>query len=208
MVTYNPNIPIPGNDVLVDVPQIQDNFESANTIINKDHFAFNDGTAAKQGLHRKLSFPTAIPAPDLEANEGIIFPSGDANDASTRTQLFYKNTTSTQQITNRFYDPSLGYVMLPFGTSGNPALIVMWGVVSTAGSHSAVVTFPTIANYTGGPAGFPHNVFNVQLTTSLGSGDQAAKSAAIRSGTLANTGFTIQMSSNAIGSVYWVAIGN
>lgn len=186
MATYDPSIPILSHDVVVDVPQIQENFESANTIINKDHFAFNDNTAANQGLHRKVSFPTAITTPSLGSNQAIIFPRQDQNDTGANTQLYVRNVLETIQLTSRFHevnfaypDPgvsSYGYWMLPGGrTSGLPGLIIGWGFQAidtdpgpppntNPWSHTHIVHFNPIANYnySGGQTyGFPNNLLAI-----------------------------------------------
>jgi len=215
-MTYTPNIPQGSDNISVSQGQILTNFTQIGALfgsnLTADHFAFDDGTAAKRGHHRMVEFyePLAAGDPTVSGAIGTFYTKADPNDTSSRSQVYYRNVTEIQQVTNRFHNPiaNKGYWILPGGTASNPALIFMWGVETTAGSTTKAVTFPSIANYTGSPAGFPNNVFNVQLTTSLGAGDTAAKSAAVQSGSLTQTGFTIQMSSSAIGSVYWFAIGN
>lgn len=213
MADYDPLIPA-ANDLISDSQgDIQNNFTELNTLFDRDHQKWNANTSAFRGKHRKMTFPEAYTSgtvPGLGSDLGILFPQVDPNDTSSRVQLYYKNITETQQVTNRFHNMigNQGYLMLPGGTAANKPLIIMWGNESTTGSTTKAVVFPTISNYTGAPAGFPTAVFNVQLTTALAAGDTAAKTAAIQTGSLTSTGFTLQMSASSIGDVYWYAIGN
>lgn len=226
MVDYDPLIPA-ANDLISDSQaDIQNNFSELNTLYDVDHQKWNAGTAAYRGKHKKMTFPEAYTsgtAPALGSDLGILFPQIDPKEsASPRPQMYWKNQQgggTTFQVTNRFYNATTGYYMLPFGTAANPSLIFMWGIVAAslftnaAGASFFDVTLPSMSNYAyTGPqtAGFPNNLLNVQLTTSYDDGTNKVVH-------LDNSGlpptkesFRILMTVNKtdFDFVHWFAIGN
>lgn len=221
-MSFDPSIPA-ANDVLSQSQSdIQNNFSQSNTLQGLDHYNWNDSTAAGayRGFHKKLTFPEAPTSdPALNANQGIFFPKPDTKDSSTRAQLYFRNITEIQQVTNRFHSISSGYWMFPGGTASNPSLIHMWGIVPAASFTNAAgasffdVVFPTITSYAyTGPqtAGFPNNLLNIQLTVSYADG--VNKVVHIDNSGLVPTkeSFRILMTvTNAsFADVHWFAIGN
>lgn len=212
-MTYNPLIPIGTDNISTDRSGIQVNFSQADLLFANDHYAFDDATSANRGYHKQIYFPLASgSAPSLGSFAGVFFTQNDPNDTSAKPQLYFKNSSNTYQVSNRFRSSaSTGYWMLDngSGTTGTTA-IMMWGSASipSSGSGTVPVTFPTISNYIGGPAGFPNNVYNVQFSLQASSsGNQPA--VCIDTSAFSTTGFRFRYSGGTVAATaYWTAIGN
>ena len=214
-MTYNPLIPIGSNNISVDRSAIQVNFQQANSLINNDHYAFDDATSANRGYHRQIYMPIAtVGSPSLGGFAGVFFCQDDANDTATRPQLFWKNSSNTYQVTNRFRDGSAtGYWMLNDASSTQPGLIIMWGTRSiTTGSGQPTVTLPPITNYAYSglqTQGFPNNIFNVSLTSNYGSVSDGPTQFCVDTSSFSKTSFRVRYTgASANGNLYWYAIGN
>lgn len=207
MADYDPLIPQANDLISQSQADILNNFTQLNTIFNNDHWTWDSSISANRGYHRQISFPTALGSdPSLSGRAGYIFLKNDANDASARPQVYYKNITETLQVTNRFHSAvTNGYIQLPGG------IILMWGtaVIPNTSSGQVNVTFPVIANYTGAPSGFPNNVFNIQISIQ-GASSNSGITYIIGSGTPpTSTGFQFRFSNNTqSATLYWYAIGN
>lgn len=201
-MTYDPNIPQPTDILSASQQDILDNFTVANNVMGVNHYPFSD-TSGKQGNHKTVIF-SGIPVPPTPLlTDSAVYPASDPNDLSTRTQLYFKNSTSTVQITNRFKSAVAndGYVMV------NGGLIFMWGFVATPPIGQTQVLFPTITNYNYGGNGFPNSVFNIQLT--IQKNDSTVRQVYVdNSQTIDNTQFTFITGSSNINGVYWFAVGN
>ncbi len=206
-MTYNPLIPIGTNNISVDRSAMQVNFQQANLLFDNDHFTFNDATSANRGYHRQIYFPVAtVGSPSVGAFAGVFFSQDDANDTATKPQLFWKNSSNTYQITNRFRDGATnGYWMMNDASSTQPGLIFMWGYITNASTGHQEQNFNTMSNYVGAPVGFPNNVFNVQLTVEGSSATQTV--VADIAGPLTKVKFSYRIS-NSGQNIYWFAIGN
>jgi hypothetical protein len=193
---------------------MQVNFNQANSLFNNDHYAFDDATSANRGYHRQIYFPAAtVGNPSLGGFDGVFFCQIDANDTATKPQLFWKNSSNTYQVTNRFRSSSsAGYWMMDNGSgTTSTTMITMWGsasIPSSPTSGTVAVTFSTMSNYTGGPVGFPNNLYNVQFSVKCSSsGNQPA--VCIDTSGFSTTGFTLRYSAGGTAAtVYWTAIGN
>lgn len=217
-MTYTPSTPASGaENISVSQPKIKANFESINTYIQRDHYAFDDLTSSLRGLHQQITFPAPLAVdPSTSSLRGSFYTKADVNDSSARPQLFFQNingVNNVQQITNRFKDSSTqGYWMLPNGTLNHPSLILMWGfdVGPFSSSGSTLITFPQVITnyaYPGLPAtGFPNNCFNVQITMEVG--DNTTKTVNLSTSSITRTGFRVRASATTFNAVYWFAIGN
>ncbi len=228
MADYDPLIPAAPDKISQSQSDIQNNFAELNTIFDEDHQTWNATPNTSRGKHRKLSFPVNRGSdPSVATDVGILFPKADTNDSSAQSQIYWRNQQSsgtTFQLTNRFYSATNGYFMEPFGRSGTPSLMYMWGVVPAAsftnigaGGSFFDVIFPVITNYVftvPQTQGFPNNLLNVQLTPSYD--DATAKVAHVDSNS-GGTGLSptkisfrilMTVSNSSFTSVYWYAIGN
>lgn len=210
-MTYDPNIPQATDNISDSQLDILTNFSQIGTLFGSnvaaDHYSFSDPTSAYRALHKQVTFPVPLGAAPAPASpKGIIYPLADPNDTSTRTQMYFKNGSTTEQMTNRFSDASSsGYIMFA-GSKDN--IIAMWGQENTPSSGNYPIIFPSIANYVGSPVGFPNNVFHVYLTVEATS-SLNAPAVVVSQGTLASTGFTLRVSTSLANTVtHWFAIGN
>lgn len=226
MVDYDPLIPAANELISDSQADIQNNFAELNTLYDVDHQKWNAGTSAFRGKHRKMTFPeayTSASPPAIGADLGILFPQVDPQEsASPRAQMFWTNLQgggTTFQVTNRFYNATTGYYMLPFGTAANPGLVFMWGKVAAASFTNAAgasfydVTLPAMSNYAYvGPQtqGFPNNLLNVQLTASYDDGVNKVVHLDNGGSPPTKESFRILMTvTNAsFDFVHWFAIGN
>lgn len=209
MTDYDPLIPAANNILSQSQVDIQNNFLELNTIFDVDHLTWNSDPSGNRGFHRQITMPDPLAvAPTPIVDQGILYPFADTNDTSARTQLYFKNQSNTIQITNRFKSASTdGYLMIP-GNISSPAIIIMWGFVSSPGSGNHDVDFPIIGNYayTGGQTqGFPNNCFNIMLTTNASSAQDTAT--LNRNSAFTKKKFFYRMSASST-DLYWFAIGN
>lgn len=223
-MVYIPNVPADGaENISVSQPKITENFTQLNTLYDRDHFAWNNLTAAKRGYHKQVSFPEVLAGdPAIGSFEGIIYPKLDVNSSAGDAQLYFENTKSggkPHQITNDFYGPGTtsAYLMLPNGTDTRRSLILMWGVYTAAfNSSSAIpIEFPQIVDYNYVPVapdnkGFPNNCFNVQISWETNDHSQTPTKACSIAQVPAfdRLGFSFNANSSSINKLYWFAIGN
>ena len=215
-MTYDPTIPANTHKVYSDRALMQTNFDQANTLIAKDHYAFNDGTSNFRAYHKTVTFPEVQPSdPAIGANQGIFYTKADTNDTNLYAQLFWENQYRQYQITNGFYSPGTtsGYYMLPLGRNTVDPLVVIWGREQIV-DPSTVVTFPPLNNYDYGallPAsGFKTNCFHVQLTIQCNSASdyQVTVDRATDPPSRSKFRFNVSGSISTTAYVYWLAIGN
>jgi len=218
MADYDPLIPQPNENLSVSQQEILDNFTQIGALFGSnaaaDHFAFNDATTAKRALHRRITFYEPLGSdPAVAGTTSYVYPKADTNDTGSNTQLYFRNILGITQLTSRFNNISAtnGYYTLPGG------LICFWGTAPASSFTNAFtgsfcdITFPTMANYTGAPVGFPNALFNIQVSIahdSLNTNKQVhIDNTAVPP---SQTGFRILVNAAKIdfGYVYWVAIGN
>jgi len=68
---YQPNKPLPPDDLDISVTDIQQNFLIANTVIDIDHYPFDNLTANK-GFHKQVTSPDQGAAPAATANSQLF----------------------------------------------------------------------------------------------------------------------------------------
>lgn len=61
-MTYNANIPQSNNNISVSQGNILTNFQQLNTIFAKDHYTWDDNTAANRGWQKQVTFPANVAA--------------------------------------------------------------------------------------------------------------------------------------------------
>jgi len=190
-MTYQQNIPAAVDKISQSQVDIQQNFQQLDSRFANDHVAFS--VNVNPGLHKQVSIPVVRLDPVLVAPAGMFYTKAVAG----VTEAFFSNGTTVSQLTG-----------LPTDVTGDGSVafvngvIMKWGVLSTSGAPA-----PATRNVTF-QVPFPINCYNVQLTGVLNNLDVTEKTAAVRSGTLTAAGFSMQLSSNSIGQVFWFAIGN
>ncbi len=80
-MTFNPEIPQPGDLISISQGQLLINNQQLNLVYgdaapagdpNSDHYAFDDGTANAR-KHRKLRLPVLATSPTPDANDGVYY---------------------------------------------------------------------------------------------------------------------------------------
>lgn len=231
-MTYDPTVPDLPNEVTVDIPKMNTNASQLDIYMDKDHYKWSTSSTANRARHRQITFPNALSViPNLLSYQGIVFPFADQNDVNTRTQIYYKNTTETQQITSRFHEvhyaqpapltSSYGYWMLPGGTAGTPPLILAWAFQAidtdpngnSPWSQTHIVHFNPIEDYaySGGQTyGFPNNLLAITCNVCNQDASPTAKTCSVDAfNVLTNKQqFRIKLSDLTISGIYYIALGN
>ena len=195
-LSYTTGVPNPPNNPSTDVGPMQINTNSINSILNVDHFGFNNTLG---GWHKIIHLPaqTVDPAPvTVPANAGQLYTKTISGDL----ELFYESSGGViSQLTAAGITPTPGtngYSYIPGG------ILLQWGVLNTTfPSNVGTVTFAT-ANIA-----FPNNCFNVQMTMKGTSGTANLTQITGISKTAFNWQFTGGSSTSFTG-FYWYAVGN
>lgn len=197
-MTYNPNIPQSTDNLSTSQGQILNNFGQLDTIFDADHFKFDYSTAADRGLHRQVTYPSALAVDPTLLTGGVTY----TKNVSAVPQLFFTNSSAqvTQLTGLPLLAASIGSMTLPSG------IIIKWGataVSSQNGNNQVLFT-------TGGGTNFPSNLFNVQI---CGSRNASASTNAMyvnSAATFDKTQFNVTCvnASGAWVNIYWMAIGN
>ena len=152
-MVYQPNKPLAGDKISQSQVDLEGNFQALNVGFSVDHVAYD---LANAGTHKVINFiTTPIPAPPAPTgtNSGL-YPQAVAG----ITQLFFKNSTVTTQLTGPRSITSTaanpGYITLPGG------LILQWTVVRAQPSGNQQANFPIA---------FPNTTFSVQITPNAAS---------------------------------------
>ena len=201
--TYTTGIPNPPNNPSSDVPGMQTNCNSLNSLISVDHIGFNDGSN-NGGRHLQVQMPVQGSIPSgLIGGEGTLYTK-----SGTGAQLFYTPGVSgneyqlTRVIGPNFatfgtftnYPPAVvnqngGWTFLPGG------LLYQYGTMQTTGSSTAVV-FPIM---------FSSGLYSLNISYSQSSGGGATYGYTQQS----QTGFKFNTSTGTVGiNFFWMAIGN
>lgn len=99
-MTFNPNIPQPGDNISNSQGQILTNFSQLNSIFSNDHYTWNDATAANRGYHKQITYPVAAASTSLTTgSKGITYTVNNSG-LSNLTELFFANATHFTQITS------------------------------------------------------------------------------------------------------------
>jgi len=194
-MTYNPNIPQPGDFLSDSQSQILNNFSSANASFGINHVNF--ATATNNGKHKfcELLNQAAVPTP--VSNQGVVYTK---KDASNRSQLFYSpdSTGDEYQITRVIgasiatFSTNPGWTFLPGG------MLMQWGTASSIAGGTATVVFPVA---------FTATPYSIQATVF----QNTANRHSVYIKTMTNTGFVSTNldggGSGEINTFTWVAIG-
>ncbi len=209
---YQTTKPAPNDNLDVSVTDIQQNFLVANTIMNIDHFPFDDLTASK-GFHKQAHL-VAASDPAAVAGTDIIYSKNytpDTTGATTDTQLFNRTALGgISQLT--------GNLAVQEGYVWSGGMLFQWGKVTTASSGSfasgqagGTVTFK---DRVAGAIPFPNNLFvviPVPIWTAGGTPNSAGSSNIDTDpANFLRTSFrwAFNSSSGSYIGFFWVAIGN
>jgi len=182
-VSFQPNIPQPGDLISVSQNDILQNFQALDTSWSVNHVDFN---AVNDGKHKFVEMPNQGSDPSGAATQFTLF----SKLAAGNSELHYKRDASgsSYQLTSGNPSPvASGYTFLPGG------LLMQWRFVASP-TDQQIITFPTA---------FSATPFCVQLTVSrngTSAGDHNATS-------VTSTQFRIRLGSNSNDGVWVLAIG-
>jgi len=216
-ITYNLNIPNPPNSPSSDVPNMQTNTNSINTLVNVDHYTFSSASPSA-GTHKKVSLANISNPGVPVGSNGVFF-----SKLATSSWPFWQNANSVYQMmgananadaaTASFsgfgafgtvtanYAQSAGWTFLPGG------MLLQYGsVTSTLGTpqispSTIAVTFPVV-----------YSTANIVVSITpicKAAGTSDIHVASLKSGTVATSGFTCNYDSSTTAYVgfTWTAIG-
>lgn len=193
---YTNDIPFSTHNPSTDQPDMLVNTNSIDSIINVDHYSFEQ--ANNDGWHKQSTY-VAQSAPTTASLQGAVYTK---DIGAGVTQLFYRRESNGTEIQltgpgTPTFGATNGYTFLAGG------LLLQWGS-TTSGLTSTGVTDILFATSN---INFPSNCFNVtaQMNQNVG----ATFACAIT--TVSNTGFRLRTfpPSTPNGTFfYWMAIGN
>lgn len=153
-MAYQTTKPAPNDDLDVSVTDIQQNFLTANTVMDINHYPFDNLTVNK-GKHKFVDMPVLAGVPTIAAGDGGIYTKLDA---STQAQMFYTPdaTGNEYQLTRTIAasfakfgvfiadgalaNSTFGWSFLPGG------LLFQYGTYipgNFSGSKTGAINFPT-----------------------------------------------------------------
>lgn len=148
MVTYNNDVPDGPNNPSQDQPKMKTNTNAIDTILDVDHISFNADSGG--GEHKHVTFlsdPAYVVPGVISGDSSVIY--SDAGTASTRAQLFYKNSLATTHL----------------------SCIRAWGYIDAQSTPPAVLSGQS---YNVASVSIAANVYTVTLTANACSSDKYA----------------------------------
>lgn len=137
-MVYNAAIPQSNNNISVSQGNILENFSQLNTIFAKDHYTWDDNTAANRGWQKQVTFPSAIAAGAPGAS-GII-----------HTVLGTAFSQKFNGIQVPFFSNSAGdFPMMgdPIKGAGNDFSFKIGGIIFNCGFNSVGATSSTTVTF-------------------------------------------------------------
>lgn len=210
-MTYDPNIPQPGDELSDSQDQILNNFASANTTFGIDHYTFNNATVNK-GRHKPIHLVKEALDPAAVADTYTLYskdylPDSDNPLKVPDTQLFGRTANGGISQFSGSKSDSDGYQWIG-------GVLLQWGVITLPGSTgTGTVTFKG-RNTDNNTIPFPNNCFNVQLSLNLvGSPSilvgQSNSFAVIGNPTKLSFSWAVNITATAtIRKLFWFAVGN
>jgi hypothetical protein len=195
-MTYNPAIPLGTDKPATSQPQILTNFGQLNTIFSRNHYAFNDATAANRGKHQFCSFVNQAAGPVTTATEGALYCKLQGG----RSGLYFRRESSgTEILMSNQHSPSWTVV----GTTGTGRtflpgnLLIQYGYLFVDSTTSTVVTYPTA---------FSAVPYSIQVSMERAANPSDHQVYIIEASSAVNQ---FRVYQTAVGShyVYWMAIG-
>lgn len=198
---YNRDIPDGPHNPSTDQPDMKENTNSIDDLLQVDHYSFEDPNG---GWHQQVTLPIlAVIPPGRPASSGTLY-------TKTGSQLYYTPDASgfevqmtraivassgtfannTNYATNANGTFNGGWTFLPGG------LLLQYGTITTPKDGSTgTATFPIA--FTGIP---------FSITTSIGRTPFSSSAQFFYVGALSSTGFTFSNTTNT-NTIYWMAIG-
>lgn len=187
MADYNPNIPLGTTNLSTSQGQIANNFQQLNAIFGTDaiadHYAWDDVTVARRGLHKRISVPVplSVDPAGLSGTQSVIY----TKSVSGVAQAFFANSSTVSQLTGLASTfAANGSAVLPGG------LTVKWGNINVT---------PNFSSYS----------FSSAFTTSAYAivGNNIGGTAIIGFQSLSTSGFQAKNSTGGTVPAYYIAVG-
>lgn len=194
-MVYQTTKPAPNDDLDVSVTDIQQNFLTANTVMDIDHYPFNNLTANK-GYHKVIHQPPVV-TPAAIASIGQLYVKDVTVNAVTDTQLFFKTGMNGEsQLTGNSAGTN-GYQWLG-------GVLLQWGIIAPNTNSDTLIDLTIAPNFT-----FPTAIYNIQFSTQRPGNDPgSAFEFYIDNGTITTSSFHIKNRSGHSYGYYWLAIGS
>lgn len=218
---YNTNVPFATNAPSQDQPDMLQNTRSINSLINIDHYSFNQ--SAKDGWHRQVTLPNKT-IPTTALNQGALWTQlATSLGAGQESDLFYTQDSLghayqlTRTIdgafslfglfTNNYGGAGTAYTggwTFLAGPATPGALMLQYGLFNPGGFSPAIsgnIPFPVQFN----SAPF---VVLPTLVAKVG-GTNSLHVVSVVSGSITNSQFTWNVDNTTTGytGIYWIAIG-
>lgn len=213
-MTYQPNIPQPGDLLSDSQSDLLNNFITADAVMGINHYPFSDGTS-KEGKHKFVELVNNVTAPSTVNNEGTLYarpfsPSADTDlwyksDANTfEYQLTRVNTVKNGLFANNTNYPQTPSVADQFGgwTFLPGGIFLQYGIGNVA-SKGTSTTFKYPISFTGIPFSITLSIISQDA-----SNNPSANNVFIKPGSVTTTQFVVVNSSGSSSQqIYWMAIG-
>lgn len=190
-MAYNAGIPNANDIPSQSQPQLFDNFQGINTLINVNHIGFD---LTDQGKHKWVSMPQQGSDPSTTSSEVAIYGAVDAD--TTLIELTFRRPTDGTIIhATAKANGADGWTMLPSG------ILMKWATVNLTGAN-------TINANTFGKA-FT-TLFSVQLTNQT---TTSSSNTYVMGGTISGTSFNVYVANRtspgtpATANINWLVIG-
>ncbi len=188
-MTFQRNIPQPGDLISVSQDNLLQNFEAINDSYDVNHVLFNQ---TGDGKHKFVEMPAQTSDPAGATTEVTLFSRTKTLPSTGVVDLWYKrnNEGTAFQLTGpNPTNATKGLTFLPGG------LLLQWNTESTVADNQAY-TFLTA---------FSSAPYSIILTPTRDA--TAVRSMYVKEGTVATGGFSIRTSSSAFNNLFWMAIG-
>ena len=182
---YNNDIPAATNNPSVDQPDMQENTNAIDNLLDVDHISFNENEG---GTHRQVRMKNQS-APGLLGTNGVLYADNPVA-IDSNSWPFWQNSSGSELILGPSQNASPGYIYIG-------ALLFQWGKVASPGT-TGTVTFPTAFKAATVP-------FTIQLQLQRNSDSQTVNVDSAVPPT--NTQFKFRNSSGGSDALYWFAIG-
>lgn len=202
-MVYNPNKPAANDNLSDSQVDIQQNFQTANTVFSVNHLPF-DNVSGNEGAHKfvELRNRGAVPGV-LKPLETTLYSRSIGSGVSAASQLFLtRNDTSVEIQMSGGTDATVPFSRQQgntfFPSEPNKAILMQWGIVASPGNTNTVTYVTPFKTAT-----IP---FSIQVSAE--NGTTAPGNVWISNSPAAtNVGFTIKCGAGAPAKLYWIAIG-
>lgn len=190
LITYTRDIPDANNNPSADQPDMKINNNNIDTIIDVDHFSFNDTNFS--GIHKQVRLRDQ-PAPALGDGTGLMFADNPFPDGFSWP--FWRNAGGTELMVGPSLNNANGYILVG-------AYMVQWGFVNST-TNGTVAFAPAFS-------AVPYHIATTVYFDSGSATPTTAASVTIDKNAASTTAAQFKWKYTGSGSgtgFYWLAIG-